>query len=174
MISICMSVPIHSFSVVFRLVGLSLACFSYWMSRFRQLAVEEENVMSTDVAAQDDETPPGTPEQGPETSNSLLLFKPLKTTSEPKDTSTPATTNKAKSRPLIMSSALEEEVSEMEQLDFEEDHLLIFPELDEKQALDPSFEEQTEDKKTKGKAKELVAGKGSQKAVVTDERLVNQ
>jgi hypothetical protein len=135
---------------------------------------EENNIEAADLEAQEDDTPPGTPEQGPESNDSLLVFKPLSTANEPNDSSTPTSSNKSKSRSLIMSSALEEEVSQMEQLDFEEDHLLIFPELDEKQALDAAFEEQAEDKKAKVKAKELSSRKGSSKETVTAERLVGQ
>jgi hypothetical protein len=169
-----MSVSIHFllFSIGWFVIGMLVLLD---VSFLRRLAVEEENnIEAADLEAQEDDTPPGTPEQGPESNDSLLVFKPLSTANEPNDSSTPTSSNKSKSRSLIMSSALEEEVSQMEQLDFEEDHLLIFPELDEKQALDAAFEEQAEDKKAKVKAKELSSRKGSSKETVTAERLVGQ
>lgn len=126
------------------------------------------------MAIPEDETPPGTPEQGPEAQESLLSVEPANTASKATGKSAPQTTNDAKVRSTITSSALEEEVSEMEQLDFEEDHLLIFPESFEKEALDPESEdEQAKDEKVKAGADESEAASGGKKAAVADERLVS-
>ena len=124
---------------------------------------------------QEDDTPPGTPEEGPESHTSLFSYESTKpdelagaTASEKK-----ARDEDSKRSSLIMNSALEQEISEMEQLDFEEDHLLIYPGADEKYALNPKIEdEETGDEMEAVTAENTKARSGSKEIAVSAERLV--
>ncbi|XP_062511635.1 scaffold attachment factor B1-like isoform X2 [Corticium candelabrum] len=121
---------------------------------------------------QEDDTPPGTPEEGPESHTSLFSYESTKpdelagaTASEKK-----ARDEDSKRSSLIMNSALEQEISEMEQLDFEEDHLLIYPGADEKYALNPKIEdEETGDEMEAVTAENTKARSGSKEIAVSAE-----